>query len=97
MAPGLPGSCAKYMARMVQAFACAVLLLSPAAARHGTDASIRVIIVLTLPVVSDAGAGGQVLMDSVSFAAVKDRLEELGQVCGCAVPCRGMLCCAVLC
>ncbi|WIA15920.1 hypothetical protein OEZ85_012668 [Tetradesmus obliquus] len=31
-------------------------------------------------VVSDAGSGGQVLLDSVSFGLVKDRLEELGQV-----------------
>lgn len=32
-------------------------------------------------VVSDAGSGGQVLLDSVTFGIIKDRLEELGQVC----------------
>ncbi|WIA08451.1 hypothetical protein OEZ85_007888 [Tetradesmus obliquus] len=31
-------------------------------------------------VVSDAGSGGQVLLDSNTFAQIKDRLEELGQV-----------------
>jgi hypothetical protein len=34
-------------------------------------------------VVSDAGGGGQVLLDSVTFGIIKDRLEELGQVCAC--------------
>jgi hypothetical protein len=31
-------------------------------------------------VVSDAGAGGQVLLDGPTFEAVKDRLAELGAV-----------------
>jgi hypothetical protein len=35
---------------------------------------------LLLAVVSDAGSGGQVLLDSTSFTLLKDRLEELGQV-----------------
>lgn len=34
-------------------------------------------------VVSDAGCGGQVLLDSLTFCIVKDRLEELGQVRTC--------------
>lgn len=36
--------------------------------------------VLVRAVVSDAGCGGQVLLDSVTFGIIKDRLEELGQV-----------------
>jgi hypothetical protein len=36
--------------------------------------------VVVSAVVSDAGCGGQVLLDSVTFSIVKDRLEELGQV-----------------
>ncbi len=31
-------------------------------------------------VVSDAGAGGQILLDWTTFRAVKDRLAELGAV-----------------
>jgi hypothetical protein len=30
--------------------------------------------------VSDAGSGGQILMDQLTFAAIKDRLVELGVV-----------------
>lgn len=30
--------------------------------------------------VSDMAAGGQVLLDSTTFTAIKSRLEELGQV-----------------
>jgi hypothetical protein len=38
--------------------------------------------VLCCAVVSDAGSGGQVLLDSITFSIIKDRLEELGQVRG---------------
>lgn len=38
--------------------------------------------VFVAAVVSDAGAGGQVLLCSTTFGHVKDRLEELGQVSG---------------
>lgn len=31
-------------------------------------------------VVSDAACGGQLLMEATTFAAIKDRLEELGAV-----------------
>eukprot|EP00983_Pelagomonas_calceolata_P109748 1159590-Pelagomonas_calceolata.AAC.6 len=41
--------------------------------------------VLSPPVVSDAGSGGQVLLDEPTFQRIKDRLFELG-----AVDCNGM-------
>jgi hypothetical protein len=41
---------------------------------------LLLLLLLLLAVVSDAGSGGQVLLDSTSFGLVKDRLEELGQV-----------------
>jgi hypothetical protein len=41
---------------------------------------LLLLLLLLLAVVSDAGSGGQVLLDSTSFALLKDRLEELGQV-----------------
>jgi hypothetical protein len=43
-------------------------------------ANATVAAVVVSAVVSDAGCGGQVLLDSVTFSIVKGRLEELGQV-----------------
>lgn len=52
------------------------------AVAHQVSACLRAVCCLhsCCAVVSDAGSGGQVLLDSVTFSIIKDRLEELGQV-----------------
>jgi hypothetical protein len=42
--------------------------------------SVQLLLLPLCAVISDAGAGGQVLMDQLTFSAVKDRLVELGAV-----------------
>jgi len=55
------------------------------AANVAMDPAVPLLLLLHMfvaAVVSDAGAGGQVLLCSTTFGLVKDRLEELGQVSG---------------
>jgi hypothetical protein len=54
---------------------------------------VLLLLLLLLAVVSDAGSGGQVLLDSTSFGLLKDRLEELGQVRCCCCCCCWRCCC----